>query len=280
MSDSSAQPIGIFDSGVGGLSVLRHLRTQLPREHLLYVADQAHVPYGARPAEEIRRFSAGITRFLLDQGAKLIVVACNTASAAALTCLRETFPTVPFVGMEPAVKPAARQTRSGRVGVLATDATFESPRYAALMARFARDVVVQENPCRGLVALIEAGQVDTLETEVLLRGVLRPMLDSGVDTLVLGCTHYPFVLPLVEQIVREEAGETAVAIIDPAPAVARQAARVLHDRALATAMPQIGGVRLFTTGQPAPLATLSARLLAEAYPVEAVVWRGDRLTTA
>ncbi len=188
---------------MGGLSVLRPIREIFPNEHILYFADQAHVPYGSRSLAEIRHFSEEITRFLLDQGAKIIVVACNTASAAALSSLRETFPEVAFVGMEPAVKPAALETRSGKVGVLATENTFSSPRYALLMSRFAQDVEVIENPCRGLVSLIEAGDIATGETEALLRRVLDPMLAAGVDTLVLGCTHYPFVRPLIEGIVDE-----------------------------------------------------------------------------
>ena len=193
--------IGIFDSGIGGLSVLRHIRSQLPAADLVYLADQAHVPYGVRTLAEIRHFSQEITRFLLAQGSDLIVVACNTASGAALTYLRETFPQTPFVGMEPAVKPAARQTRSGMVGVLATVSTFGSPRYAHLMARFARTIQVFEDPCLGLVPLIEAGKVDAMETAVLLRRILTPMLTAGVDTLVLGCTHYPFVQPVIERLV-------------------------------------------------------------------------------
>jgi glutamate racemase len=279
-----AQPIGIFDSGVGGLSVLRHVRARLPHERLLYVADQAHVPYGSRSAAEIRQLSLAITHFLLAREAKLIVVACNTASAAALTYLRETLPAVPFVGMEPAVKPAAAQTRSGKVGVLATPGTFGSPRYATLMARFARNVMVFEDPCTGLVAQIEAGYVDDPATEALLRGCLRPMLAAGVDTLVLGCTHYPFVQPLIErtaaQLVEDAGLETAVAIIDPAPAVARQTARVLAQRGLLAPVTQVGGVELLTSGDAARFAALSRSLLGEAFDVQTAVWRAGRLIAA
>lgn len=152
------RPIGILDSGVGGLSVLRHIRALLPGEDLLYLADQAHVPYGSRPAAQINDLSQEITRFLLGQGAKCIVVACNTASAAALDALRETFPEVPIVGMEPAVKPGAVQSRQGRIGILATAGTFGSRRYADLMARYAQGVVAYEDPCTGLVGEIEAGR--------------------------------------------------------------------------------------------------------------------------
>lgn len=263
--------IGVLDSGVGGLSVLRHLQTHLPHESWLYIADQAHVPYGGRPLTQIRQFSQAITQFLLTQQVKLIVVACNTASGAALTHLRQTFPDVPFVGMEPAVKPAAGQTRSGKVGVLATTGTFESQRYASLMARFAQGVTVLENPCLGLVERIEAGETAVPATEKLLRQCVEPMLAVGVDTLVLGCTHYPFVLPLLTEIVGPE-----VTIIDPAPAVARQTARVLAANGLAVN----GGsatTQLVTTGDAERFARQVLWLLADSWPVTTAVWQDGRL---
>ncbi len=267
---ASQNPIGIFDSGVGGLSVLNELRRLLPQENLLYVADQAHVPYGSRPLDEIRRFSEAITHFLLVHKAKLIVVACNTASAAALTNLRNIFPAVPFVGMEPAVKPAARQTQSGRVGVLATATTFASERYADLMARYAREVVVWEDPCRGLVDLIESGEVDTPVTMTLLQDILDPMLASGVDTLVLGCTHYPFVIPLLRQISGPE-----VMIIDPAPAIARQVERVLQQNEKLASTSAAGEVRLFTTGAAGLFTGQVRGLLGMSERGETAVWRQD-----
>ena len=219
-------PLGVFDSGVGGLSVLRHLRAQLPHENFIYIADQAHVPYGRRPLADIRALSEAITRFLLSHDVKLIVIACNTASGAALNSLRRTFPSLPFVGMEPAVKPAAAQTKSGKVGVLATAGTFESQRYLSLMRRFAKDVEVFENPCIGLVERIEDGQLDGEETAVIVRNCVQPMLDAGVDTLVLGCTHYPFIRPLLEEICKNTSSDRTISIIDPAPAIARQTAPI------------------------------------------------------
>ncbi|MDJ0755082.1 MAG: glutamate racemase [Ardenticatenaceae bacterium] len=213
--------IGIFDSGVGGLTVWRHVREQMPKVPLFYVADQAHVPYGRRSAAEITRFSERITRFLIAQGAAVVVVACNTATAAAVDYLRRTFPDTPIVGMEPAVKPAAAATQNGKIGVLATAGTFQSQRYSALLSRFARELVVLENPCPGLVEQIERGASGADKTRQLLQQFLTPMVDEGIDTLILGCTHYPFARPLIEEI----AGP-AVQIIDPAPAVARQAVRV------------------------------------------------------
>ncbi len=223
-----AAVIGVFDSGVGGLSVVRALRTQLPDQSLVYVADQAHVPYGPRSLEEVRAFSEEITRFLVAQGASLVVVACNTASAAALHHLRATFPETPFVGMEPAVKPAAEQTRSGVVGVLATPATFQGALYASVVERFAQGVMVLQDTCSGLVKEIEAGRVQGAEARRILVKALLPMLAQGLDTVVLGCTHYPFVIPLIKEITGP-----AVRVIDPAPAVARQAERLLIEQGLA-----------------------------------------------
>lgn len=213
--------IGIFDSGVGGLTVWRHVREQMPDVPLFYVADQANVPYGRRSTEEIMRFSERITRFLIAQGAATVVVACNTATAAAVDHLRQEFSDTAIVGMEPAVKPAAVATQNGKIGVLATAGTFQSQRYSALLGRFARDIVVLENPCPGLVEQIESGALKADETRQLLHQFLTPMLMEGIDTLILGCTHYPFVRPLIEEFTGP-----AVQIIDPAPAVARQAVRV------------------------------------------------------
>jgi glutamate racemase len=239
----------------------------LPHEDLIYVADQGHVPYGPRPASQIRDFSMGITRFCLEQGAKMIVVACNTATAAALHELRAAFPELPFVGMEPAVKPGAAATRSGHVGVLATAGTFQSQRYAGLMARFARDVTLYENPCHGLVPLIEAGKLQEPQTADLLQSCMRPMLDAGVDTIVLGCTHYPFVLPTIRAIAGPE-----VTIIDPAPAVARQTKRVLLQHALQRRGDEAGRLRAFTSGDPAAFARLIRLLLGTEIAVSGLIW--------
>ena len=237
--------IGVFDSGVGGLSVVRALRQQMPDQALAYVADQAHVPYGPRSLEEVRAFSEEITRFLLAQGAVLVVVACNTASAAALHHLRAVFPETPFVGMEPAVKPAAEQTRSGVVGVLATPATFQGALYASVVERFANGVTVLQDTCPGLVKEIEAGRVQGAEARRILEKALLPMLAQGLDTVVLGCTHYPFVIPLIKEITGP-----AVRVIDPAPAVARQAGRLLAEQGLAGGE-RVQPDRFWTTGDEA-----------------------------
>lgn len=260
--------IGIFDSGVGGLSVLREVRALLPQEGLIYFADQGHVPYGPRPLEEVRAFSEEITRFLLAQGAKLIVVACNTASAAALHYLREKFPDVPFVGMEPAVKPAAEHTQSGVVGVLATPATFQGALYASVVERFAQGVTVLQDTCPGLVGQIEQGALDTVETRAILEKALNPMLERGIDTVVLGCTHYPFVIPLIRRIV----GET-VRVIDPAPAVARQVKRILDSAGGARLSGEPAPIRYYTSGAPASFHALLPVLGVESGLLRGVRWQ-------
>ena len=272
-------PIGLFDSGVGGLSVLRAIRQQTPLEPVLFLADQAHVPYGPRSLEEVRLFSEGITRYLLGRGAKLIVVACNAASAAALQHLRQVFPDVSFVGMEPAVKPAAETTRSGVVGVLATPATFQGALYASVIERFASSVTVLQNTCPGLVSQIEAGQLDGLETRRILETALKPMLEKGVDTIVLGCTHYPFVIPLIQEITGPQ-----VRVIDPAPAVARQVGRLLDARGLRSASaineearPRRAELRFLTTGDPARFQALLSQLFGEGGKIESLLWKEQEL---
>lgn len=246
-------PIGVFDSGIGGLSVANAIYSQLPNESIVYFADTGRVPYGPRSREEIISFSKAISQFLLDQGCKIIVIACNTATAAALETLRLTWPEVTFVGTEPAVKPAAEATRSGKVGVLATLSTIQSERYAQLMERFATGVEVIENPCIGLVPLIEAGKLEGAETQKLLQTVVEPMLAVGVDTLILGCTHYPFILPLLRSLTGP-----ACKIIDPAPAVARQAARKLETLNLNAAADNIADYRFYASGPYADLSLLTS----------------------
>ncbi len=249
---SAASPIGVFDSGVGGLSVWREIVRQLPTEDTLYFADQAHIPYGQRSLDEVRRLTENVTRFLLAQGAKLIVVACNTASGAALHTLRETFVDVPFVGMEPAVKPAVEHTRTGIVGVIATTATFQGDLFAELVQRFGDGFDIHTQACPGLVEAVEAGALDTPETESLLRRYLTPLLAAGIDQLVLGCTHYPFLSPLIQRIVGPE-----VRLIDPAPAVARQVERVLTRRNLLAPPGHIGHHQFYTSGDPAQFVAMA-----------------------
>lgn len=215
-------PIGVFDSGIGGLTILRALREALPEEHLLYVADSAHMPYGQKPAKLIRRRAVAITGFFAERDAKAVVVACNTATAAAIDFLRAEFP-LPFVGVEPAVKPACAATRSGVVGVLATPGTLGSERFGGLVERFADGVRVLVQPCDGLAEHIEGGAFDGVQTESQLRRFVAPLLAAGADVIALGCTHYPLIEPLLRRIVPPE-----VAIIDTGPAVALQLGRVLE----------------------------------------------------
>ena len=270
--DNAAGPIGIFDSGVGGLSVLRAVRRQLPSENLIYLADQAHVPYGPRSLTQVRAFSESITRYLLTQGAKLIIVAFNTASAAALHHLRQVFTQVPLVGMEPAVKPAAEQTRSGVVDVLATPATFQGELYASVIERFANDVTVLQDTCPGLVMEIDAGQLDTHAVRAILERALNPMVARGIDTVVLGCTHFPFVIPTIEEIVGPE-----VRVIDPSPAITRQVVRLLEANSLGCSDGDSGQGRCLTTGDPANLERLLPRLIGEAAEVHKLSWDGLKL---
>ncbi len=248
--------IGVFDSGVGGLSVLRALRARLPAQPVLFLADQAHVPYGPRSLSEVRAFSESITRYLLERGARLIVVACNAASAAALHHLRDVYPGVPFVGMEPAVKPAAETTHSRVVGVLATPATFQGALYASVVERFAGDVTLLQDTCPGLVSQIESGDLEGPRTRAILEAALQPMLARGMDTVVMGCTHYPFVIPLIRQIVG-----SAVRVIDPAPAVARQTERMLAACGLLAEDGTPGEMGFITSGSLEPFSALLMRLL-------------------
>lgn len=218
---SRHQVIGVFDSGIGGLSVLREIRNLRREFDLLYVADRARAPYGSRSLESVRDMSHQIAAWLVDRGASTIVVACNTASAAALESLRKTFDSVEFVGMEPAVKPAAAVTSSGAVGVLATEATFQGRLFRSVVTRFAGSAQIVTRSCPRWVELVELGQLEGRDVEEAVREEVEPLIADGVDLLVVGCTHFSFLIPVIERV----AGE-GVQIIDPAPAVAAQTARV------------------------------------------------------
>nr|WP_218572852.1 glutamate racemase [Pseudomonas sp. R-28-1W-6] len=262
---SSNAPVGVFDSGVGGLSVLREIRSRLPDESLLYVADSGHVPYGEKSAEFIRERSQHIAAFLLAQGAKALVLACNTATAAAVAELRERYPQLPIVGMEPAVKPAAAATRSGVVGVLATTGTLKSAKFAALLDRFAHDVRVITQPCPGLVEQIEAGELASLRTRELLRGWVEPLLAEGCDTLILGCTHYPFIKPLLRELVGE-----GVSLVDTGAAVARRLQQLLDQRELRAESGRALPTRLWSSGDAQQLQRVLPVLWGEALSVQAL----------
>jgi len=261
-------PIGVFDSGVGGLTVLRELRLRLPREDFIYMADQAHVPYGSRELAQVRGFGFGIAAFLLDRGAKLIVIACNAISAAALEPLRAAFPDVPFVGMVPAVKPAAEESHSGVIGVIATEDTFRGELFADVLNRYGRGVNVIALTMPGLVERIEAGRTEGPELEAMLRLRLRPLVDAGIDELVLGCTHYPFAVRALQNAVGPN-----VKIIDPSPAVARQTEQILAERKMQAAAGP-GSVVAYTSGDPESFTRFLRQTLGEEFPVKRAGWSG------
>jgi glutamate racemase len=264
------KPIGIFDSGVGGLSVWREIVRQLPHEDTCYFADQAHVPYGPRPQEQIRHFCDAITRFLIGHGCKAVVVACNTASAAALKHLREAFPTLPTIGMEPAVKPAALATRSGVVGIMATPATFQGRLFQATAGRYASGIRLVNQVCDGLADQVEAGDLDGEQTAALLRAYVQPILDAGADTIVLACTHYPFLIEPIRRI----AG-AGVNVIDPAPAIARYLHRVLEQQGLLGPAGHAARHTFYTTGAAGPYQRMLERLSGAKDPVRVARWQGE-----
>jgi len=265
------QRVGVFDSGVGGLSVWREIVRQYPGLDTLYVADQAHIPYGPRPASEIGTFARGITRFLTDNGCTTIVLACNAASAAALALLRGERPEVHFVGMEPAVKPAVASSRRRIVGVLATPATLRGELFVASVERFAAGVQLIREECPGLVERIEQGDIAGPETRSLLQRFLRPSLAAGADSIVLACTHYPFVLDTIRAITGPD-----VAVIDPAPAIAQQVGRVIG-----APIPARAGVHaFFTSGDVRRFQAVASGLLGHEIVAAALHWQGDRLTVA
>lgn len=261
-------PIGIFDSGIGGLSVLRHVRALLPHENLIYVADSGFAPYGGRPEEEIVARTAAIAEFLLERGAKALVLACNTATAAAIAGLRRIYPDLPLVGVEPGLKPAAALTQTRVVGVLATVATLGSDKFKILHEQITAATQVRffTQACVGLVDEVEKGKLDSAATVSLIKYYVEPLLNEGADTLVLGCTHYPFVQPLIEACIRQ-ATDRPIAIIDTGEAVARQLVRVLQQHGLARTGKQGGTLEAFTTASEAALAKAFADLLKLQPPV-------------
>ncbi len=253
--------------------MLRHIRSQLPHEPLLYLADAGFAPYGDKPEQVVAERSLAIARFLLERGAKALVVACNTATVAAIKLLRQHYPHLPIVGVEPGLKPAASATHTGKVGVLATDSTLSGEKFLAL-----RDLISQTHavkfllqPCIGLADQVDAGELDTPATRAMLERYILPLLKQDADTLVLGCTHYPFVLPAIERLVQRHATGRSVALIDTGDAVARQLVRLLTGANLLH--PPAGGAAPltgFTTDQTGELSAAFSSLLGLSPPVEAV----------
>jgi glutamate racemase len=256
MSDGkgSGRPIGIFDSGVGGLSVMREIREELPHEDLLYAADSGHAPYGDKRAVFVQQRALAMADFLVQQNAKAIVVACNTATGVAVDALRARW-TLPIIAVEPAIKPAASLTKSGVVGVLATSQTIASTKFTRLVDRFGVNVEILAQACPGLAELVERGEVSSDATRLLVEQYVAPLLHKGADTLVLGCTHYPFVIDAIRSIAGPQ-----VEIVDPARAVAKEVRRRLEDRDLLTTAADAGTIRVWTSGSPGLLHDVVARL--------------------
>lgn len=259
---NSNQPIGIFDSGIGGLSVLRHIQAALPQEHLLYFADSGFAPYGGKPEQVIVARTLAIAAFLLERGAKSLVVACNTATGAAIQGLRERYPALPIVGVEPGLKPAAALTRSRIVGVLATERTLSSIKFTLLREQItaATGVRFLLQPCIGLADQVEKGELRSAPTSALVRRYVAPLIDAGADTLVLGCTHYPFLQPLIEQAA-QRVSRQPVSIIDTGDAVTRQLAHLLSQHELSRQAETGGALSCFTTGSGSTMETAFANLL-------------------
>ena len=236
-------PIGVFDSGVGGISVLKHIHALLPHEDLMYAADSLYAPYGNKTAEEITARCFELADYLIAKNVKALVVACNTATAAAINAMREKY-SLPIIGMEPAVKPAAEASKNGIIGVLATVGTLKSAQFAALLESYGRNVKVVTQACVGLVECIERGEVDTPETKALIRQYTLPLLAEGADTIVLGCTHYPFVKDAIREIVGDK-----ISLIDTGAAVAKQLTRQLEEKGLLSSSQQKAEVHFWTNSE-------------------------------
>lgn len=263
---SPGAPIGVYDSGVGGLSVLRHIRAQLPAEDLIYFADSGHAPYGEKTEHYVVERALLVAAFLLERGIKALVVACNTATVAAIKAVRAHYPELPVVGVEPGLKPAAATTRSGKVGVLATARTLKGEKFLLLREQISAATQAQFllQPCVGLVDQIELGDLQTPAIAALLEQYVAPLLDQGADTLVLGCTHYPFVQAGIEQVLRAH-GHPGVTLIDTGDAVARQLVRLLDAAGLLrparTEAEAPAALRGYTTADVGALAPAFANLL-------------------
>jgi glutamate racemase len=270
----NTQPIGVFDSGVGGLSVLREIRRELPAEDLIYVADSGYAPYGDRPEDYVRGRAIAIMEFLRSQNVKAVVVACNTATGIAVDALRARY-SEPIVAIEPAVKPAAAQTRSRVVGVLATTQTLKGQKFAKLVSTHAGDVEVLTQACPGLVEQVERGALTGASTRSLVEQYLRPLLDKGADTIVLGCTHYPF----ISDVIRDVAGPS-VNLIDSAGPVARELRRRLQANGLLASESRVGAETFWTTGSPEQVAAVIEQLWSRKVAVQALPVASEERSTS
>lgn len=249
----SNHPIGIYDSGIGGLTLWRAVRDRLPNESLIYLGDGANCPYGSRSNAEIRELADRAVEQLLSKGCKLIAVACNTATAAAIEFLRAKYSDVSFVGMEPAVKPACQLTKSGVVGVIATERSLEGDLFQRTAAKYGQNVKVIASCGRGFVEIVESNMEDSSESEAILRAVVEPMIAAGVDQIVLGCTHYPFLIPILMRIA------PSVNIIDPSLAVAKRVDQLLDRGGLKADDSHVADYQFITFGDKQYLECLIAK---------------------
>ncbi|MGE4287443.1 MAG: glutamate racemase [Salinivirgaceae bacterium] len=257
-------PIGIFDSGVGGLSVWDKVSKLLPNEDIIYLADSFNCPYGPKSPEEVIGLSVKNTEFLLSKNCKLIIVACNTATASAIEVLRQKFD-VPFVGMEPAVKPAAENTTTGKIGILATKGTFEGRLFKQTSEKYAQHVDQLIQVGEGLVELVESNQIDSPEAYQLLKKYLTPMIEANADQIVLGCTHYPILIPIIEQIV-----PLNIQIIDPAPAIALRTKNLLLNNKLNNRKTTQGNYQFFSSGDTQTINLLIKKLTGKTIHTEII----------
>ena len=257
-------PIGVFDSGLGGLSVLREIRDLLPNEDLVYVADSGAAPYGDRSGEFIEARAAAIAEFLVGEGAKAMVVACNTATAVAVHALRARFP-IPIVAIEPAVKPAAAMSKTGVIGVMATSLTLASDNFRRLAAQYGQGARIVPQPCPGLVELVEQGRLSGPDTRAMVASYVLPLINDGADTIVLGCTHYPFLMAVIREVVGP-----SVSVIDPARAVAGELRRRLDAAGLLSAHANRGAHRFLTSGAVPHVALVLAILWGKHSRVESL----------
>ncbi len=262
MSDS--RPVGVFDSGVGGLSVLGAVRTELPSEDLVYVADSGYAPYGDKPREYIEARAIAIVEFLRTHDVKAVVVACNTATGAAVDTLRNRYP-MPIVAMEPPLKPAVTTTKSGIVGVLATTSTLSSAKFLKLVDAHGKGAQILIQPCPGLVECVERGDLAGAQTRALVERFVGPLRERGADTIVLGCTHYPFVRPVIEELMGPEA-----LVFDPASAVARELRRRLSVRSLLTDEGRQGRTTYWTSGNTDYAGRVMSQLVGESVEAQSM----------
>ena len=252
--------IGIFDSGIGGLSVFREIRKLLPEQSYIYYSDSAHCPYGDKSKEYIIDRARSITRRLMEMGVEIVVVACNTATAVAISTLRKEFP-IKFIGMEPAIKPAAALTKTGVVGVLATAGTLKAEKYLDTREKWSQDITVVEHIGEGFVELVEKGQTSGAEAEAVITRSLTPLLDAGADTIVLGCTHYPFLADTIKKVAAAHGADSdSFHLIDPAPAVARHLLEVMEAEGIQTVSPEGFSMELLCSGDGTTLQTVYSSL--------------------